>query len=111
MRVHCRCSGSSKGGGIGNRLLRLLLLIVLVLLTQEAVGRLVNGPRHVVLILVVRVFATLLLALLTVLWQLFLPGYILLLLLPVVSILLVLLLVLLVALFLSFIYNSAECGV
>jgi hypothetical protein len=86
-------------------------LIFLVLLAQEAVDGLVHGPRHVVFTLVVRVFAHFLLALLTILWRLFLPGFIPHLFPLVVSILLVLLLVLLVAFFLSFICNSAEFGV
>jgi hypothetical protein len=60
---------------------------------------------------VVSVLAHFFLALLTILWWLFLPGFILLLFLLVVSVLLVLLLVLLVALFLSLIHNSAEFGV
>jgi hypothetical protein len=111
LRVHCPCSGSSKGSGVGNCLLCLLLLVFLVLLAQEAVGGLVHGPHHVMFTPVVCVFAHFFLALLTVLQRLFLPGFILLLFLAVVSILLVLLLVLLVALFLSFICNSAEFGV
>jgi hypothetical protein len=82
-----------------------------VLLAQEVVGGVVHGPRHVVLTPVVRVFGHFFLALLTILWRLFLPGFILLLFLLVVSILLVLLLVLLVVLFLSFICNSDEFGV
>ncbi len=80
-----------------------------VLLAQEAVGGLVHGPCHVVLTPVVRVFAHFFLMLLTVLWRLFLPGFILPLF-PLV-VLLVLLLVLLVALFLPIIHNSAEFGV
>jgi hypothetical protein len=109
LRVHCCRSGSSKGSGVG--LLRLLLLIFLVLLAQEAVSRLVHGPRDVVLTPVLRVFAHFFLALLTVLWWLFLPGFILFLFPLVVSALLVLLLVPLVALFLSCICYSAEFGV
>ncbi len=109
LRVHCCRSGSRKGSGVG--LLRLLPLIFLVLLAQEAVGGLVHGPRNVVLTPVVRVFAHFFLMLLTVLRRLFLPGFILLLFPLVVCILLVLLLVPLVTLFLSFICNSAEFGV
>jgi hypothetical protein len=111
LRVHCSCSSSSKGSGVGNCLLRLLLLIFLVLLTQEAVSGLVYHPCHVVFTPVVSVLAYFFLALLTALWWLFLPGFILLLFPSVVSFLLVLLLVLLVTLFLSFICNSAEFGV
>jgi hypothetical protein len=111
LRVHCHCSSSSKGSGVGNRLLRLFLLVFLVLLAQEAVGGLVHGPRHVVLTPVVCVFDHFFLALLTNLLWLFLPGFILLLFPSVVNVLLVLLLVLLDALFLSFICNSAEFGV
>ncbi len=102
-------SGSSKGTGVGH--MRLLLLFFLVMFAQQAVGGLVYRPRHVVLTPVVNVFAHFFLALLTVLWRLFLPGFILLLFSLVVCILLVLLLVPLVALFLSFICNSAEFGV
>ncbi len=99
MRVHCRHSGSSKGSGVGNRFLWLLLLVFLLLLAQEAVGGLVHDQRHLVLTPVVHVFSHFILTLLTVLWWLFLPGFIRLLFPSVVSILLVLLLVLLVALF------------
>jgi hypothetical protein len=111
LRVHCCRGGRSKSSGVGNCLLRLLLLVFLVLFAQEAVGGLVHGPCHLVLTPVVRAFAHFFLTLLTILWWLFLPGFILLLFLVVESILLVLLLVLLVALFLSFICNSAEFGV
>jgi hypothetical protein len=82
-----------------------------MLLAQEVVSELMHGPRHVVFTPVVSVLAHFFHALLTVLWQLFLPGFILLLFPLVASVLLVLLLVLLVALFLSFICNSAEFGV
>jgi hypothetical protein len=82
-----------------------------VLLAQEAVDGLVHGPCHVVLTSVVLVFAHFSLKLLTVLWRLYFPDFILLLFPLVVSILLVLLLVLLVTLFLSFICNSTEVGV
>ncbi len=109
MRVHCHRSGSSKGSGVG--LLRLLLLIFLVLLAQQAVGGLVYHPRHVVFTPVVNALAHFFLALFTVLWWLFLSGFILLLFPLVVSILLFLLLLPLVALFLSFIHNSSELGV
>jgi hypothetical protein len=111
LRVHCSYSGSSKGSGVSNRLLRLLLLVFLVLLAQEAVGGLVYRPCHVVFTPVVSVLAHFFLVLLTVLWWLFLPGFILLLFPLVVNFLLVFLLVLLVALFLSLICNSAEFGV
>jgi hypothetical protein len=60
---------------------------------------------------VVSVFAHFFLALLTVLWRLFLPGFILLLFPMVVCILLVLLLVPIVAHFLFLICNSTEFGV
>jgi hypothetical protein len=90
---------------------RLLLLLFLVLFAQQAVGGLVYHPRHVVFASVVSVLAHFSLVLFTVLWWLFLPGFILLLFPLVVSILLVLLLVPLVALFLSFICNSVEFGV
>ncbi len=82
-----------------------------MLLAQEEVGGLVHSPCHVMFTPVVSVFAHFFLALLTILWRLFLPGIILLLFPSVVSILLLLLLVLLVALFLSFICNCAEFGV
>jgi hypothetical protein len=82
-----------------------------VLFAQQAVGRLVYRPRHVVFAPVVSVLAHFFLALFTILRWLFLPGFILLLLPLVVSILHVLLLVPLVALFLSFICNSVEFGV
>jgi hypothetical protein len=90
---------------------QLLLLFFIVLIAQQAVGGLVYRPRHVVFAKVVSVLAHFFLALFTVLWWLFLPGFILLLFPLVVSILLVLLLVPLVALFLSFICNSIEFGV
>jgi hypothetical protein len=111
LRVHCRRSSSSKGSRVG--LLRLLLLIFLVLLAQQAVGGLVYRPRHVVFTPVVSVLAHFFLVLFTVLRWLFLPGFILLLFPSVVSILLLLLLLLipLVAHFLSFICNSGEFGV
>ena len=76
-----------------------LLLFFLVLFAQQAVGGLVCRPCHVMFTLVVSVFAHFLLTLLTVLWWLFLPGFILLLLPLVASNLLVLLLVPFVALF------------
>ncbi len=79
-----------------------------MLLAQEAVGRLVYRPRHVVFTPVVSVLAHFFLVLFTVLWWLFLPGFILLLFPMLVSVLLVFLLVLLVALFLSLICNSVE---
>jgi hypothetical protein len=108
--VYCRCSGSSKGSGVG--LLQLLLLIFLVLFAQQAVSGLVNHPHHVLITPIVSVFAYLFLTFFTVLWQLFLPSLILFLFPLVRSVLLVLLvLVLVVALFLSFIYNGAELGV
>jgi hypothetical protein len=91
--------------------MRLLLLFFLVLFAQQAVGGLVYRPCHAVFTPVVRLLAHFFLALLTILWRLFLPGFILLLFPPLVSILLILLLVPLVALFLSFICNSAEFGV
>jgi hypothetical protein len=91
--------------------MQLLLLVFLVLLAQKAVGGLVCHPRHLVFTPVVSVLAHFFLVLLTVLWWLFLPGFILLLFQLVISVLLVLLLVLLVALFLSFIRNSTEFGV
>ncbi len=88
--------------------MRLLLLFFLALFAQQAVSGLVDRPRHVVLTLVVSVFAHFFLALFTFLWWLFLPGFIILLFPLVVSIFLVfLLLVLVVALFLSFICNGA----
>jgi hypothetical protein len=68
-------------------------------------------PLPLLLPLVLRVFAHFFLKLLTVLWRLFLPGFILLLFPLVVSILLVPFPILLIALFLSFIHNSAEFGV
>ncbi len=79
-----------------------------MLFAQQAIGGLVYRPHHVMFTPVVSVFAHFFLMLLTFLWWLFLPGFILLLFPLVESILLVLLLVLLVALFLSFIHNSAE---
>jgi hypothetical protein len=82
-----------------------------VLFSQEAVGGLVHGPRHVVFAPVVSVPAHFFLTVFTILWQLSFQGFILLLFLSFVSILLVLFLVPLVALFLSFIHNSAELGV
>jgi hypothetical protein len=91
--------------------MRLLLLFFLVLFAQQAVGGLVYCPRHVVLTPVLSVFAHFFFALLTILWQLSFPGFILLLFPSVVCIRFVLLLVPLVALFLSFICNSAEFGV
>jgi hypothetical protein len=84
---------------------------LLALFAQEAVGKLVHGPGHVVFAPVVSVLAHLSLALFTILRWLFLVGFILLLFPLVVSILLVLLLVPLVTLLLSFICNSAELGV
>ncbi len=82
-----------------------------MLLAQESVGGLVHGPRHVVLTPVVHVFSHFFLALLSVLWWIFLPGFILLLFSLGVSALLVLLFVPLVTLFLSFICYSVESGV
>jgi hypothetical protein len=74
-------------------------LIFLVLLAQQAVGKLVHSPRHVMFTPAVSVFAHHFLTLLTVFWWVFLPGFILLLLPLVASNLLVLLLVPFVALF------------
>ncbi len=91
--------------------MRLLLLFFLVLFAQQAVSGLVYRPCHVVFTPVVSILADFFLVLLTVLWWLFLPGFILLLFPSVVRVLLVLFLVLLVALFLSFICNSTEFGV
>jgi hypothetical protein len=73
--VHCSRRGSSKGSGVGNRLLQLLLLFFLVLFAQQAVSRLVYHPRHVVFTPVVSVLVHFFLVLLTIL-----PGIILLLL-------------------------------
>ncbi len=110
LRVYRRGSGSSKCCRVG--LLGLLLLFFFVLFAQEAVGGLVNGLCHVVLTPVVSVFANLLLTFLTVLWRLFLPSLILLLLTLVErGLLVLLLLVLVVALLLSFICNGAKLGV
>jgi hypothetical protein len=81
--------------------------------TQEAVGRLVDGPRHVVLTPMVSVFADLLLMFLMVLWWLFLPSLILLMFRLIELVLLVLLLLVLVValVLLSFVCNGAEFGV
>jgi hypothetical protein len=73
----------------------LLPLVFLVLFAQQAVGGLVYCLRHVVFTPVVSVFAHFFLTLFTILWSLFLPGFILLLFPSVVSILLVLLLLVL----------------
>ena len=82
-----------------------------MLFAQQAIGRSVDSPPHVVFTPMVSILTNLLLLIFTVLWWLFLPCLILLLFTLVGSVLLILLLLaFVVALLIPFVCNGAELG-